>query len=281
MAGIKLKNIFVFKGVNEGGIIMRLVKAYIKMNLKRSIEYRGNFIIGFIGLLIINISSILILYIIISNFEDIAGWTYWENIFNYALFLTSLGLHKVIFQNIGNLEDYIVDGRFDRLMLRPVSPFAQIILEVINIEEITDFFLGIIGLSISSIYLKIRWSASNIIWLVLSIINGAVVFTLILSIISTLSFWLYRVYPILYGTTELQEAVQNYPIIIYSKPLKFIVTYVLPYAAVNYFPSLILLGKTENTNNIIIYIFSIDIVLGVIQKKLWNRGIKNYRSSGT
>ena len=44
MAGIKLKNIFVFKGVNEGGIIMRLVKAYIKMNLKRSIEYRGNFI---------------------------------------------------------------------------------------------------------------------------------------------------------------------------------------------------------------------------------------------
>lgn len=250
------------------------------MNLKRSIEYKENFIVGFIGLVTLNLSSILILYLIISNFTDIAGWSFWEVVFNYSLFLASLGLHKVIFQNIGNLENYIIEGKFDILLIRPVSPYLQIVLEVINIEEVPDFVLGVVGLYASSVFLHNNWNILKIVWLVVSIVNGTIVFTLILSIISTFSFWMYRTYPILYGTMEVQEAVQNYPISIYNRPLKMILTYILPYAAVNYFPSVLLLGKNDSIN-IIIYIIMVDLFLIMIQKSLWSKGIKNYKSSGT
>ena len=92
----------------------------------------------------------------------------------------------------------------------------------------------------------------------------------------------YRVRAILYGTTELQEAVQNYPINIDNKHLKFILTYILPYAATNFYPSLILLDKVKDkTGQVILYLILIDIILICIEYFLWKKGIKCYQSSGS
>ena len=203
-------------------------------------------------------------------------------IFNYSLFLTGLGLHKMIFRNVIELEKYIIRGTFDRFLLRPLSPFIQLVLEKLSLLDNTDFLLGIIGLVVSILNLKINWGGWQSIGIVIAILNSAFVFTLILSIITTMSFWIYRIRAILYGTAELQEAVQNYPITIYNKPLKFILTYILPYAATNFYPSLILLGKVKDENRqVFLYLILVDVVLICIELILWKKGIKSYQSSGS
>lgn len=75
---------------------------------------------------------------------------------------------------------------------------------------------------------------------------------------------------------------QNYPINIYNKHLKFILTYILPYAATNFYSSLILLDKVKDkTGQVILYLILIDIILICIEHFLWKKGIKCYQSSGS
>lgn len=261
---------------------MKVFVEYLKNNLKRAFEYKTDFFMGLIGLITINLSSIIILVIIANSFTTIGGWTIWEVIFNYSLFLTGLGLHKLFFRNIVELEKHIIKGTFDRFLLRPFNPFFQLVLDRLSLFDNTDFLLGIIGLVVSIFNLEIEWGIWQSIGIIIAVLNSALVFTLILTVITTMSFWIFRIRAILYGTSELQEAVQNYPITIYNQPLKFILTYILPYAATNYYPTLILLGKEENKiGQVFWYLILIDIVLICVEIVLWKKGVKSYQSSGS
>lgn len=261
---------------------MKILVEYLMNNIKKIFAYKVDFIMGFIGLVTINVSSVMILVLITNRFSSIGTWSIWEIIFNYALFLAGLGLHKMFFKNIVDLETHIIKGTFDRYLLRPLSPFFQLVFENLSLSDNTDFILGILGIVISIRNLGCEWDINEGVLLVGLIFNSALVFTLILSVITILSFWIYRVRALLYGTAELQEAVQNYPISIYNKPLKWILTYGLPYAATNFYPSLILLNKAQNKKLVIfLYLIGVDIVLFGIAGIMWKVGIKSYESSGS
>lgn len=262
---------------------MKILRIYLALNFKRSIEYRENLILGIIGLIAVNFGSLFVLYSITNRFQTIAGWNFAEITFNYSLFLACLGLHKIFFRNIINLEDYIIDGSFDRFLLRPLNIFCQLCLEWVNYCDFSDFALGITGIAISLTQSELSLSFDKYIWLALLIINGAFVFTIILAIISSGCFWLYKSYPILYSTMEIQEIVQNYPISIFKAPFRFIVTYIIPYAAINYYPSLIVLDRKMSCSGfyVVIYLVILDIILFIAFRAIWHTGIKNYKSSGT
>ena len=97
---------------------MKVFAEYLKNNFKRALEYKTDFFMGLIGLITINLSSIIILVLIANNFTTIGEWTIWEVIFNYSLFLAGLGLHKMFFRNVVELERHIIKGTFDRFLLR-------------------------------------------------------------------------------------------------------------------------------------------------------------------
>ena len=50
----------------------------IKAGLKRLAEYRSSFIAGFFGLILINGSSILLIWVMLKNFKTRNEWTFWE-----------------------------------------------------------------------------------------------------------------------------------------------------------------------------------------------------------
>ena len=86
----------------------------IKAGLKRFAEYRSSFIAGFFGLIMINGSSILLIWVMLKNFHTLNEWTFWQIVFNYCLFLSCLGFHNTFFRHISDLENHIVNGTFDR-----------------------------------------------------------------------------------------------------------------------------------------------------------------------
>ena len=107
----------------------------IKAGLKRFAEYRSSFIAGFFGIIMINGSSILLIWVMLKNFHTLNEWTFWQIVFNYCLFLSCLGFHNTFFRHISDLENHIVNGTFDRFLLRPVSPLLQLASEKISITD--------------------------------------------------------------------------------------------------------------------------------------------------
>ena len=174
-----------------------------------------------------------------------------------------------------------MNGTFDWFLLRPVSPLLQLASEKISITDLCDFTTGMIGALFAAKMLHIQITVGFMFGFIVSIINGVYVFTAILFSVSCISFWTMKSKSILYSTNEIQESVQHYPISIFNKAFKFIVTVLLPYGLVNYYPSLILLNKVNVRWVYVIMIALVDIIYGVIGAFLWQRGLKRYNGSGS
>ena len=71
----------------------------------------------------------------------------------------------------------------------------------------------------------------------------------------------------------------QYPINIYNKHLIFVFTFIIPYACVNYYPLLYLIGKSTNKLYILSPIISLIYLIPAIFSFKW--GIKKYTSVGS
>lgn len=265
---------------------MRSVKLYFhycKLSILKALEYRSSFFVGLFGLIMINGVSLLLIWVMLSNFHTLNGWNFWEIMLNYSMFLACLGFHNVFFKHLGDLEDYILEGTFDRFLLRPCSTFLQLIGDKLSVPDISDFMLGLFGIILSYLKLKLHWAIGKWFLLLFYLCNGILIFTILLLAISSLSFWIIKSSPFLYGTIEIQESVQHYPISIFGKGFKFIVSIILPYALINYYPSMVLLGKVKGNYILRYFIFTVVITLIFLNITivLWKKGIDHYQSTGS
>lgn len=85
------------------------------------------------------------------------------------------------------------------------------------------------------------------------------------------------------GTIEFQELVQHYPVSIFGPGFLLAMTFVLPYAFVNYFPLAWIFGRTSDYLPIQLGLLSpaVAMLALVAVVEFWRRGIKHYESSGS
>ena len=79
--------------------------------------------------------------------------------------------------------------------------------------------------------------------------------------------------------TDGGKHIAQYPIGIFSKPFKFIFTFIIPYAFINYYPLLYFLDKSNN----IFYYFSPLLVIVYLVPCVYSFkiGLKKYNSTGS
>lgn len=262
---------------------LKLYYLYLRINFLRALEYRSDFFAGLFGLFMVNGVSLTLIWVLLEKFHDLNGWTFWEIVFLYSLYLTCLGLNNLFFRHLISLENYIVDGTFDRFLVRPWNPLFQLLGNGISQSGVSDFLLGLVGISLAYTNLSLNWGFIDWGMLLFYILNGTVLFSVVLLAISSLSFWLIKSRPFLYGTMEIQESVQHYPIDIFGKYFKYLVSSILPYALINYYPTKILLHKVTNIQLpfYVLYTILITMIFLLLSTTLWKRGINRYQSTGS
>lgn len=125
--------------------------------------------------------------------------------------------------------------------------------------------------------LNISITTLFIIKIVFFSIVGAFIVGAINTIFSISSFWTYRSNEIIWSFYRIHTFTE-YPITIYNKFIRLLITAILPFAFVAYYPTMAYLGL----NSYIIYLSPfVAIVLWIIAIKLWNLALNKYRSTGT
>ena len=162
-------------------------------------------------------------------------------------------------------------------MLRPVHPLLSIIGASKEFTSIGYFGLGLALTMIMLIKLAIPITFILILKIVFFSIVGAAIIGAINTIFSISSFWTYRSNEVIWSFYRTYTFAQ-YPIDIYNKFIKILITCILPFAFVAYYPTMSYLGM----NSYMIYVSPvIAIVLWIIAVKVWNRALNKYRSTGT
>lgn len=256
----------------------KLYLCFLKSSLKEMLIYRLDCIVGMVSQIFTQLVEVIFIYIVFQNTENLAGWNFQQILLLYGITLISVGISDFCFDALYDIgPKYIRNGDFDKILLRPVHPLLSIIGASKEFTSIGYFGLGLVLTIIMLIKLAIPITFILIFKIVFFSIVGAAIIGAINTIFSISSFWTYRSNEVIWSFYRTYTFAQ-YPIDIYNKFIKILITCILPFAFVAYYPTMSYLGM----NSYMIYLSPIiAIVLWIIAVKVWNWALNKYRSTGT
>ncbi|MDE0686448.1 MAG: ABC-2 family transporter protein [Candidatus Poribacteria bacterium] len=227
------------------------------------------------------IGTLIFVLTIFNHIPDINGWSYGEILFIYGFSQTSMALFSMFFSNLINLGRlYILDGNLDRVLLRPLPPLLQIIIERLDIGSFSTLALGFGALSYAAVKLNLSFSYHLLFFFVVLIFSAVLILGGVVLILVSLTFWVKDPTGAIAWPLMTIRDFAKYPITIYSAPLQVFLSWILPLAFTSFYPATLFLERTD-------YIFHvrmtplIALLTWGIGLFIWKRGLQRYESAGS
>jgi ABC-2 type transport system permease protein len=257
--------------------------AYAKMFIKARMEYRFSFFSGIFA----NFYSYFITYttfwVITRQFNTIAGWSFEDMSILYGLNLLSYSLAGTLFwYTVFHLENEITTGNLDSYLIRPMGLIKQMMCRRFGDTFIGQIIVTLFFMVSALINIRYRLTVWSYIYLIMAVLGGVLIQSGAMIILGSLSFWMLR-------SAELSDIVYygirnfiHYPLSVFPGYIRIILTYIFPWALINYYPSLIILHKVQTAEDFFLGIFSpvIGILFFLLSMFIFNRGLRKYSGSG-
>jgi ABC-2 type transport system permease protein len=261
------------------------IKLYLKIqkaNLDSKRRYLFNFYTGMLTLFLNAITPVISFGILTNYFSNIGGWGFNEILLMYSLWRISNGFYLTFFHHqIISFDRMLLSGDFDKMLIRPHHPLFMFFSSRFNPDGLGDVFTGILGAVWAFYALSIEWYKT--IPLVLFGVSGGLIITSVFLVISSTAFWTLQSDGIREVASRFNNTFQAYPINIYNSVIKFILTFILPFAFTGYFPVHYFIN--DGVLNSTYYFSLISPIIGffsfAISMLFWNVGLKNYKSYGS
>lgn len=254
-----------------------------KAGLRGQMEYRVNFLVGVLAGVVWQITGFFTIWVILSRFQSIGGWTLGEIAFLYGLRLTAHGLWVIPFSRLIEMDYMVREGEFDRYLIRPLNPMLQLVTSRIRLPALGDLAGGVVLLGVASTRAGINWSPLAIVYLILVLIGGALAEAALQVGCTALSFRFLDTSGLRFLIDDVFNTFGGYPLRIFGGFVQFLLTWALPLAFVAYLPATVLLGRTGELRISPVFAYlapAVGVVWFVAAYRFWVRQSRHYQSSG-
>jgi len=253
---------------------------YLAQRLKVKLAYRADFLVNALGDVLLAGVGPLFLATLFSHVQHLGDWTGPEVLFCWGFAECIVGLFFMIFQGLYALNQrYILGGELDRALLRPVDPYLQVLMDNVSLEDVPIFLLGVAVMVAAVVWGLPPIPPWKLALMPLYLASGAAVMGGFLTAVASVGFHLQH-----RGTAVglvFQLATFNrYPIDLFARPLRWLLTFVLPLAFAGFYPAVFFLDRPEWR----VYALAQPLV-GVACMALgyaaWRHGLERYSGSGS
>lgn len=259
---------------------MKLYLKFLQQYIKTLIEYRADFILGLVGFVLVQFVGVIFIQLIFNSIPTLQGWNFYEILFIYGFAQIPRGIDHVFTDYLWIFSwKTIVQGEFDKYLVRPLNPLFQVISEKFQPDGFGEIIIGSILLITSWINLGIEVTISKLLTLIVVILFATLIYTSIKLAVTSLAFWVKFAQSYMFMAYQLSSFVK-YPITIYPFGIRFIVTFLIPFAFTGYYPGAYFLGR-ENFVQGILLTCLIAVVAFIIAYRIWVIGISKYESTGS
>ena len=258
---------------------MKLYLNSLALHLKSELEYRMRFIISFLSQILIFFTYYFVIIALFSKFNNIKGFTLYEVLLCFSIIQFGFAFNEVFARGIDKFDKLIIEGGFDRLLLRPKNLILQVLCSDGDFVKVSRLIQAIIVLVIALINLKVEITFLKVICLILMLMASCVIFFGIFLLAASYCFMTVQGLEVRNVFTDGGKHMAQYPIGVFKKGFVFFFTFIIPYAFVNYYPLLYFIGRNDN----ILYAFSpIVVFLYLIPCFIvFYMGVKKYEGSGS
>lgn len=222
---------------------IRVFFSFVARAMLSHLQFRVDFLAEVIASMAAHGAGLITLWVMfrhvpnLHQIDSAAVYTQSQVLFIYGVSFLSMAMFMVFSLNIYRFADkYIVKGEYDRVLVRPLSPIFQILIETMDITSLPDILLGFGIIWYAAEDVGFQFTVYNLTLLLLFSVGGALILTGTFLALAASAFWFEAevgILPPVYNLTQFGR----WPLKIYNRFLQSVLTWVLPVAFIGFFPA--------------------------------------------
>jgi ABC-2 type transport system permease protein len=226
----------------------------------------------------------LTIAIIFTRLPRLGGFSLFEVALLYGIGGVSFAITDLILGAVDLLPDFIRLGTLDSLLLRPLGILYQLAASEMALRRVGKVAQSAIILGIALANLQVAWTVPKAAVLLMSLVTGPMLFGAIWLACTAHVFWTV-------DTGEMANAFYyggnlfaQYPLDLFGRWLRDLMTFVIPLAFVSYYPALYILGKADPLGlpGFVPLLTPLVALAAVgIAAAVWHAGLRRYQGTGS
>ncbi len=258
---------------------LRLYGHYISVAVRETMTYKVSFLLTVVGQFLVSFNVFLGIFFLFQRFSHVKGFTYEEVLLCFSVMLLEFSFAEMWARGFDTFGGIVRQGEFDRILVRPRSPVLQVLGSRFELSRIgrmlqsaVIFFYGIAKSGVD-------WTPGRTMTVVFMLIGGTALFSGLFMIYAALCFFTLDGLEFMNVFTDGGREYGKYPVNVYGKRMLQFCTFIVPYALVQYYPLLYVLGRVENPAYAALPLLA--CLFPVPCYGLWRFGVRKYQSAGS
>jgi len=252
------------------GAYAAFLGASFSANLKSVLEYRADFLIQVIGMMLNNGAFALFWGVLIDRTGGVGGYSFSDVMVVWALVSTSFGLAHVVAGNVRNLGRIVQRGELDVYLLQPKDAFVNVLCSRTVVSAWGDFLYGYLVLALLPGLTVERLALFSFLS-----ISGALVFASAFSAAESLAFFLGNARSLSGALQEFLLSFSLYPETVFGKGLRWAFYTLLPSGFIAFVP---LAAFKALDWRLVPALFLVALLYAAASYALFRAGLKRYES---
>lgn len=258
---------------------IRLYLHYVSINIRCMMQYKTSFLLSAIGQFLVSFNVFLGIFFMFQRFSNVEGFTYSEVLLCFSVVLLEFALAEMVARGFDTFSGMVRSGEFDRILVRPQNEILQVLGSKFELTRIGRILQAVVMFVYGIVKSNVVWSISKICTLLFMLIGGTVVFTALFFIYAALCFFTLEGLEFMNVFTDGAREFGKYPLGIYGKKMLLFMTFVIPYALIQYYPLLYILDRRTSIFYMLLPLAACWFFVPALL--LWKFGVRCYQSSGS
>jgi ABC-2 type transport system permease protein len=220
--------------------------------------------------------------IVFENVDRLGGFDLHEVAFLYGGSGVGIAAADLFVGQVERLGRQIRLGRLDQMMVRPVPLLVQVCAEEFAIRRVGRLTQALLVFAWACAY--VDWTPARVLVAALMVVSGSAIFTALFVGFACIQFWTTESAEVANAFTYGGNTATSYPLTIFPSEVVKAMTFVLPIAFVNWYPSLYVLGREDRLGYPVWVQWLSPVVAAVLAgltALIWRAGVRQYRSTGS
>ncbi len=262
---------------------MRYMIHAVKMLFKSALQYRASLLMQVIAQFVMTGGELMAVVVLLSRFQVVGHWGAGEIMFFFGVMQATFALTELLGRGITSFAWFVQRGEFDALILRPRPLLTQVMVSQLDPRRLGGVLVGVIAVLAAGTRLNIQWTLLKAL-LLTEVVLGSILLLLGLFMIeATVSFFSVKSIEMVNILTYGGRSACQYPVDVYPGVLRFLFTYLAPFAMCMHWPVSYIIGAAMVEMPVWGYFLTplAGAAFFALMVRVWYLGVRRYRSTGT
>ena len=256
--------------------------ALIGASIRSQLRYKLSLAFNILGYFVIMWSEFVAIWILFAHFGTLPGWTLEEVLVCYGLAHLSYAISEFLVRGFEFLAPLTRAGDYDRLLLRPVDTAVQLAGHEFALHRLGRVLQPAVILVVGLVRLGNRVSIAGVILLLWALAGGGALFCGLFVLQGSVGMKTLQNIEAFNILTNGGAEMAQFPMTIYPRPMRLLFTFLVPFAAVVYYPAATFLARAEVAPSIVGWISPAGGILFLaLAVAVFKRVERSYVSTGS